>query len=159
MMVNIKDVLSYDPRTGEFRWKVCRKGCRVGDIVGSKRHDGYIKIGVGYSNIFAHRLAWWFVHGVWPNKNIDHIDGNPSNNRIANLRLATQSQNLMNSEKRKDNTSGIRGVSRYRNKWQAKIWVNGNCLWLGCFDTIEEAAKKYKVASELLHGQYARTEA
>lgn len=81
----LRELLDYDPETGVFRWKEPRRKCRVGEVAGSLRKDGYVKIQVDGRFYQAHRLAWLCVYGVWPSA-IDHIDGNRANNAIANLR-------------------------------------------------------------------------
>ena len=105
----------------------------------------------------AHRLAWFFVYGEWPQKQIDHINGNKSDNRISNLRLATASQNLSNKGITKSNTSGYKGVSfnRTKKKWMASIKVNKKSINLGYFLTPEEASEAYKAAAIKHHGEFA----
>ena len=83
----MKDLLNYDPDTGDFTWKVSTSNrVRVGQVAGTLRHDGYIRIKVNGKLYLAHRLAWFFVYGVWPVEFLDHIDQDKSNNRINNLR-------------------------------------------------------------------------
>lgn len=89
---------------------------------------------------------------------VDHIDGDPHNNRLANLRLATSRQNQCNQKTRSDNTSGLKGVSwsEERQKWQTGIQVNGKRIALGRFNTKEEAYAAYCEAARRLHGEFAR---
>ena len=88
---------------------------------------------------------------------VDHIDGNPLNNRRCNLRLATKAENNRNVSMRRDNTSGFKGVSRVSegNKWMAKIGVNGRQIFLGRFDTAEQAHEAYCAAAVLHFGDFA----
>ena len=89
----LKELLSHDPVAGGFRWRVTRGGKRAGSIAGRVRPYGYIHIKIDGKNYYAHQLAWLYVHGEFVPE-INHIDCDPSNNRIANLRPATHSQNL-----------------------------------------------------------------
>jgi len=102
----------------------------------------------------AHRLAWLFTYGVWPVMDIDHIDRDPVNNRIANLRLATCSQNGGNARISARNTSGIKGVCWHKNtkKWQAQITVNRRNHALGYFDDINAACAAYRAAAQVHFG-------
>lgn len=108
----------------------------------------------------AHRLVWFYVHGSWPLDQLDHINMKRSDNRIVNLREASNSQNTMNRGVQSNSTTKIKGVSfdKARNKFAAEITVNGIRHRLGRFDTKEEAAKVYKRAAKKLHGDFARFE-
>ena len=152
-----EDVLSrlhYDPETGVFTWKVRVMshggGKAPGDVAGAVRQ--YILLTMFGLTYRAHHIAWLVMTGEWPptDMDIDHIDGDKHNNAWSNLRLATRSQNNMNtSQPRSDNTSGYRGVYRLGrgNGWFARISVNGKIVHLGCFPTFE-AAKRARVAQE-----------
>jgi hypothetical protein len=151
--------LSYDPVTGEFRWKATRKnGAQAGTIAGCLHRSGYMLISVSRIKFPSHRLAWLFHTGEWPKDHIDHINGGKSDNRICNLREATQSQNLFNSRKPICNTSGFKGVSWYErsNKYRALITVRGARHYLGLFDDPATAHEAYKSASIRLHGEFYR---
>jgi hypothetical protein len=150
----LKKVIHYDPDTGIFTWLILvniNKG-NPGDIAGCLRND-YITIGINGKRYYAHHLAWFYMKGEWP-KEIDHWDTNKSNNKWKNLRLSNRSQNMYNTKLRKDNKSGYKGVSRFRDKWQTKIWVNKECIYLGIYDTAEEAYKIYCEAAEKYHGEF-----
>ena len=124
----VKELLDYDSYTGEFKWKVClSNSAPVGAIAGAIGGNGYRVIRINKANILAHRLAWFMVHGEWPNGNIDHVNGKRSDNRLINLREATVSQNAMNTTVRAANKSGVPGVSwdKSKNGWVASITVNG----------------------------------
>lgn len=148
----------YDEETGVFRWK--KMACRrfpVGRIAGTKRPNGYMKIGLGGEEMFSHRLAWLYVNGEWPPDQIDHINGIRDDNRIANLRLATNSQNHQNMSASTSNTSGHKGVifSKQKNRWQARIKVNGHTRHLGFFSDRRDAAAAYLRAADELFAEFA----
>lgn len=106
----------------------------------------------------AHRVVWYLYHGKDPGgKQIDHINGNPQDNRIVNLRLCEARDNQANAKVRKDNTSGYKGVIYYKrfDKWMAQITRMGKHVILGYFSTKEEAATAYMKAAEEIQGAYA----
>lgn len=105
----------------------------------------------------AHRLAWLYMHGELPDKSIDHINGLKTDNRIANLRLATNAQQKQNRPRNLNNSSGYKGVARAETKWRARINANGRHYYLGRFDTPEDAHNAYVAAAHRLHGEFART--
>lgn len=156
-----RELLSYDPATGEFRWKVTNSNrCKAGNVAGWDQDDGKgrvrICITVDGKKHKAHRLAWLITHGVWPPQLIDHINGNSADNRLCNLRLATPSQNSFNRGEQSTNTSGHKGVWRKYRRWRADIWANGRKHGLGSYATKEEAAAAYQRAAQQLHGEYWR---
>jgi hypothetical protein len=108
----------------------------------------------------AHRLAWLYSYGVWPREEIDHINGEKSDNRLTNLRLATHSENRANAGPQKNNSSGYKGVgfNKKTGKWRATIRKDRRPISLGYFATAEEAHSAYKGAAVRLFGPYARTE-
>jgi hypothetical protein len=150
----LKELLTYNPETGEFRWSTTpRKGVRAGGIAGNILSTGH-RIRIDRLEYKAHRLAWLWVYGRWPQDDIDHINGDPTDNRIANLREATDSQNLGNSKRRADNTSGFKGVARSSakaEKWRAHLQGQ----YLGSFDTKEEAHAAYVAKARELYGEFA----
>jgi HNH endonuclease/AP2 domain len=148
----LREVLNYDPETGIFTWKLRTSWrVRVGDFAGSqfgKRRQ----IGVDGVDHYVHRLAWLYVYGVWPASGIDHMNGDPSDNRICNLREATQAQNMQNLRKAdKDSKTGFLGVSEDKKKFTARIMANGKKYHLGNFSTPEEAHAAYVQAKRRLH--------
>jgi hypothetical protein len=155
----LREMLVYDPETGVFTWRVMRGKARVGAKAGNKNGFGYIVIMVRHRNYRAHRLAWLYVHGEWPAEEIDHRNGDPSDNRLTNLRLATRSQNIANTRLRIDTTSGVKGVTwnKRDGNWMAQIRVNGKQIFLGYFDAIEDAAEAYRIASKEHFGDFANT--
>ena len=151
--VRLRELLSYDPATGVFVRLVRSRGCRVGDVAGCRNKNGYVRITVDRKLYFAHRLAWLYVHGAWPVDGIDHINRDPSDNRLANLREATTAENLQNQRIPKNNTSGFIGVSWHHpaKKWQAYIKLNGKNRYLGHFTDPAEAYAAYREAKARLH--------
>lgn len=158
----LKQLLEYDPDTGIFRWRKAGRGIvRPERIAGHKNVFGYVIIGIDRETYPAHRLAWVYMNGEWPS-NLDHINGNKVDNRIANLRQATKRQNAANVGRRVDNTSGFKGVSFIkrlkgtRNPWLATMAVNGKSTYLGYFETKEAAAEAYMKAAKEHFGEFAR---
>jgi len=160
---HLKRFLSYDPETGIFSHIKFpgRRGSVVdGQIAGNaagSNNNQYWLIGVDGKRYYAHRLAWLYVHGEWPENDIDHIDRNGHNNAILNLRQSTRSQNLMNSK-----TSSVygRGVFRHSNKYLkkpfvARIVINNKKINLGFFKTAEEAHDAYTEAALKHFGEFA----
>jgi len=119
---------------------------------------GYIRIRVKGKRYRAHRLAWFYVHGIWPTNQIDHINGNKEDNRIANLRDVPQTHNQWNSFRRRDNTSGYKGVRWHKasKKWSTSIRINGKNEWLGTYSTPEKAHEAYCKAAKESRGEFAR---
>ncbi|HEX8610196.1 MAG TPA: HNH endonuclease [Telluria sp.] len=153
----IKPRLSYDPITGAFTWIKPRAGIRVGAHAGHVSQEGYVHLGIAGKTIKAHRLAWLLTHGGLP-EIIDHINGNRADNRIANLRAVTASQNRMNAAPRSDSKSRTKGVSwaAREGKWNAQIHVDGKKKFLGYFVEFEAAKVAYEKASKQYHGEFAR---
>lgn len=138
----LKEVLDYDPYTGVFTWRKARAGIAVGSVAGFVKRNGYIYIGIDKKYHRAHRLAWLYVHGNFPEADIDHINRVRNDNRITNLRAATRSENLQNRPKQSNNTSGVPGVCwhKRRQKWCAYIKHLGREVHIGYYNTLEEAA-------------------
>lgn len=155
----LRELLSYDPETGQFTWVARRQRVRVGQVAGTKNKYGYLQIGIDGRKYALHRLAWLWVTGEWPPKEIDHINRDSTDNRFANLRLATSSQNNCNQSMRGDNTSGVKGVSwnKKSGKWHSRIVVNGKYRHLGLFSDLKDAASAYEVAAQQAFGEFAHT--
>jgi hypothetical protein len=151
-MHNIKEYISYDPLTGIFT-RIKNKGrWKAGSIVGYRRKDKRLDIHFNGNDYLAHRLAWWFVYGFIPEYDVDHINEDPTDNRIVNLRLDTNKENGQNiSSLRKANTSGYTGVNKHNSKWQAKIGVKDKQIYLGVYDTPKEAHEAYLCAKKEHH--------
>lgn len=157
MIEEILRRLSYDPQTGILVWKTSKRGIAAGTPVRGKRPDGYIRVNIRGEMHYAHRIAFVLMTGKWPERHVDHIDGDPSNNRWANLREATPSQNLANSF-RPNKTSSLKGVSRSRDRWRATISIDGKARHIGVFATKDEAHAAYVDVAKKIFGEFARTE-
>lgn len=157
----LREVLDYDPYTGIFTRRIRQaSNALAGTRAGTALERGYIGIMVDKIQYKAHRLAWFFVYEKWPLVGIDHINGIRNDNRIENLREADQSQNIANGKKHRDSTSGLKGVTWNAacKRWMAQIHWRGKHIYLGLFDTKEEAHAAYCAAAKRLHGEYARFE-
>jgi len=145
----LHELLHFDPETGLFTRLAARRGNRIGDVAGFTHERGYVVIVVDYKQFYAHRLAWLYTHGKWPEHEIDHRDGNPRNNRLDNLREATRAQNCANTRVSKNNKLQTKGVCAVGKKFRAMIRINGKNKYLGLFTTTEAASAAYaKVANE-----------
>ena len=150
----LKEELHYDPETGVFVWRKNRKGLiGPGSIAGGVSGEGYRRIMVRGTRYAEHRLAWLYVYGDWPSGEIDHINRKKDDNRIANLRDVTRSQNQQNASLQRNNTSGFRGVSwnKRDKRWFAYIRVNGALKHLGSHRDIWDACRAYELAAASLH--------
>lgn len=156
----LRELLHYDPSTGLFTWRTTTAKKTRGKRGGHRGDNGYLLLGVDGNNYRVHRLAWLYVYGRWPDGDLDHIDGDPSNNRIANLREATDAQNLANSKKPITNQSGYKGVSWHADaqKWQVHIRHKGRSIALGLFTDPVVAHAAYCKAARDLKGNFARFE-
>lgn len=147
----LKDALDYNESTGIFTWKISPMSkVKSGSVAGTIRKiDGYIHIQYKGKIYKGHRLAWFFVYGVMPLNQIDHIDHNGSNNAISNLREVDNSLNQRNGGFRSDNTSGFVGIywHKKRNSWCAKLTVNGKNIHIGWYRNKEDAIKARKDAN------------
>ena len=148
-------VIDYDAPTGLFRWKKnVGRYSKIGSFAGTVNADGYVHIKINQQILKAHRLAWLFYFGEFPTDEIDHINRNKQDNRIANLRLTSRSKNELNKGLRKDNKSGCAGVT-WRpdtNKWLARISYKGERFYIGMFakksDAILHRTKAYNAMME-----------
>jgi len=143
-----------------FEYKDNQLYYRKGDgrKAGSFTDRGYVVVSIRGQSFRAHRLIWIMTNGPIPEgKYIDHINGIKNDNRIENLRLATQTENNRNVKKRKDNTTGVKGVSAAGRKWRAQINVNKKRICLGRYQTIQEAEAAYNNAVTMYHQDFART--
>ena len=149
----LKELLVYDANSGRFVWQRKKARANKGDVAGGVSKDGYRYIRVDGVRYLAHRLAWFYVHGYFPEGQIDHIDRAGDNNRISNLREVTHSCNQKNRKVTVGSKSGILGV-RFCNKsskWQAFININQKVRHLGYFQSKSGAAQA-RYGAEVLHG-------
>lgn len=155
----IKQLFHYDEQTGIFTRLVKRGAAHVGDVAGSKTWSGYISIYIDGKNYRAHQLAWLYVHGVIPDTDIDHINRIKSDNKMSNLRLASRSQNNINSGIHSHNKSGFRGVyfCTERQKWAAHIKHKGKKIHLGRFSSADEANQRYIEEAKRLYGEFHKS--
>jgi HNH endonuclease/AP2 domain len=155
----LKELFDYDAETGNLIWRVNRNNHKAlaGDVAGTVKADGYRKIRINGRRPYAHRIVWLWHHGSLPDGDIDHIDNNPLNNRIENLREATNTQNQANKSRQSNNTSGYPGVVFHKatGKWNAKINVDGRRIHLGLWDNKKQAHIRYLRAASKLFGDRA----
>jgi hypothetical protein len=154
-----RELLSYDPETGVFRWAKTRPGKPAGKMTGALSH-GYILIRVDNVLYRAHRVAFLIMEGAWPPCHVDHINGIRNDNRWANLRHATASENGRNKALQSNSGSGYKGVSFFKpiKKWSAYIGSKKKRFHLGYFETAEDAHAAYVDAAKKYYGEFARTE-
>jgi hypothetical protein len=146
----------FEYRDGELYWKVkSSKKILIGEKSGAKRKDGYCLTGINGKGYLNHRLIFLMHHGYLP-ECLDHIDGNRLNNKIKNLRPATMTQNAYNSKLKKDNSSGVKGVSWHKqaNKWQVRVRINGKRKNFGVFDNLELADLVAQEIRNKYHGAF-----
>lgn len=155
LMTDIRELFEYDLETGWFINRFSRGRAKIGERAGSTTGHGYRRIVIGYAKYYEHHLAWFYMHNEWPDE-IDHINGIRDDNRIANLRLCTRSQNCCNTQKL-TGVSGLKGayLDCRSLKWYSKIQLGYRQIFLGNFDTAEEANAAYMAAVEKYHGEFA----
>jgi hypothetical protein len=156
----LKENFNYFEDTGIFTNKKQRsQNTKIGDISGHLSSLGYIIIKINGRPYKAHRLAWLYVYGDMPNSYIDHINGIRDDNRIVNLRCVTPAENSQNRTIASSrNKLNILGVTKYKNKYQARIILNAKYIHLGYFDTIELAQKAYRESKLFYHPTAASPE-
>lgn len=151
----LKELFNYDSYTGVFTRKVSVKGRKAkrGTIAGTAHGGGYFKISIDGSDYYAHRLAWLYTYGYMPENIVDHIDRDPSNNRMNNLREVSVSCNTRNAKIYSTNKSGITGVNWYKNgnKWRAQIKTIHKDTCIGLYDDFSEAVCARLAAEQCLN--------
>jgi hypothetical protein len=156
----LRNELHYDLESGIFRWLKPRQRRDMTKPAGGIIHHGYSAICINGRKYLAHRLAWLYVHGQWPTEEIDHVNGNTSDNRLANLREASRQQNCRNAKAR-PSRSGVKGVAYWTDGkswyWVAQVFVNRKRAYQSYHKTIAAAAKAYAVAAKEYHGNFAST--
>lgn len=165
------ELLDYDPLTGLFIWKPrCENYFGdtgfgkawnkryAGKVTGNNASKGYVQISIDNIRYLAHRLAWIYVHGDIQSECIDHINGDRSDNRIANLRQASFTQNLMNSQSIAINKVGVRGVywDKKSELWRVACSISRKRTWLGSFDSLFEAAAARKSYEAKNYADFSR---
>ena len=156
----LKELLHYDLDTGIFTWRVTRSPngkANAGSVAGNLNHDGRIRIKIFKKLYLAHRLAFLYVNGEFPEDEVDHRNRKPSDNRWVNLRKCSRIENTYNCGTKNTSKSGIKGVHWHKasNKWQAEINANGKQYYLGVFEDIELAEFVVSEARDILHGEFA----
>lgn len=155
----LQQLLYYNRLTGVFTWRVANSNrAQAGGVAGAPHNQGYITIGVDGTRYLAHRLAWFYVHGVWPTEELDHEDTNKQHNWVSNLRLATSKDNKGNLSVNILNTSGYKGVSfdKRRGAWRSYIKKSRKQKFLGYFKTPQDAHAAYAAAAKKYFGSFAR---
>ncbi len=143
LLVEVKRIFSYDKDTGKFTRIVAKQGTRIGDVAGSLSQRGYVSLKINYKTYRAHRIAWLYHCGKFPDGDIDHINHNKSDNRICNLRDVPSLDNQKNKPILARNKSDVTGVSwsEDRQKWVAFININSKTKNLGRFKNKDDAIK------------------
>ena len=166
----VSSCLDYNAETGLLHWKV-RPLDQFGEVrawktfntrfartqAGATDTHGYTIIALGGKRYKAHRLAWLISHGEWPDETIDHINSVPSDNRLLNLRLASQAQNTRNKSAHGSSGQRFKGVRRNKGEWAARIMNDRKEINLGRFHAEEDAAKACDKAAVALFGEFAKT--
>ncbi len=149
---DLLNLLFYNSETGHFFCRSPRHKTKIGEIADRADSYGRRTVFVFGKRYFAHRLAWFYVHGSFPDGCIDHINNNHADNRIQNLRVGTHAENMQNHTRaRSDSKSNLIGVSLHQGKWRADIVYQRKKTYLGAFDTKEDAHQAYLNAKRLMH--------
>ena len=179
-----RQLLRYDPDTGRLFWKdrssdlFAESKNRWGGVHSAEARaktwntryagteaftassiDDYLRGALLGKSYLAHRVVWAIVYGAWPESEVDHVNMDRADNRMANLRAADHSENNRNRSVQSNNTSGLKCVSWHKGagKWRAQIVLHGKPRHIGLFATSDEAYAAYRAAVGDMHGEYART--
>jgi len=153
----LHEMLDYNKDSGVFVWKVrSAQKIRVGDIAGTVNAKGYVGIKLFGKRYLAHRLAWMYINGEFPDSFIDHANTVRTDNRIDNLRLSTHQENKRNGKLYKNNTSGFRGVAFKQNAWVGSLEVGDRRVYVGRFKTAAEASAAVEKQAEKIHSLFYR---
>ena len=153
----LKSILNYDENIGILSRKIAKTvTVNIGDTVGYLRSDGYLRTSIDGKGYMCHRLAWLYVHGEFPEEYIDHINGNKSDNRICNLREATNKQNQKNRKVQANNKTGYRCVSyhKHNNRYIAAMQIDGKSSYIGSYATPLEASDAYEERAKIQDGEF-----
>lgn len=154
----VHDCLLYDPETGVFTWRMTSTRTKIGAVAGTNLGgNGYVRITLAKTPYKAHRLAWFYIHGEWPQGDIDHINRNRADNRLVNLREINSRQNMQNSSKRKNSFCDYKGVTpltRDKTRFVAQIRYEGKQHKIGIFSSQEDAHRAYCAAAQERFGAY-----
>lgn len=155
----LKEIFTYDPDSGLFIRRVKRTNYNgeIGSIAGTLDSKGYIAININGKLNRAHRLAWLYMTGKWPQQEIDHINLKRSDNRWCNLRQASRKENGWNRGMNKNNSSGVKGVYWHKkaNKWCVEIMVNKKKIYLGLYEDLALAKIVRALAEKYYFGEFA----
>jgi hypothetical protein len=155
----LRELFDYNAMTGTLSWRISTNNrVKAGDPIKTKYRAGHLAVSIDGVRYLAHRVIWKMTTGEDPVDQIDHIDGDASNNSFANLRESDQSQNRMNSRKNSNNTSGVKGISYHKatNKWRATVGNGYASKQIGIFDDFQSAVEACNLARAEMHGDFAR---
>jgi len=155
----LKELLYYDPETGNFTYKKPWFNRKIGDIASLKHSTGHTRIRLDGCLYYSHRLAWLYIYGYFPENEIDHINRNKSDNRICNLREVSVSCNMRNTGNRSNNTSGVKGVYwfKQKSKWCSYIIISSKKYFLGLYSSFDEAVCTRLAAEQCLNWSNCNT--
>lgn len=151
----LNELFVYNPSTGVIVRKIKISNSKAGDVLNTPNGYGYFQVYIGGVNYLVHRIAWKMHYGEDPIKGIDHINGDGKDNRIENLRVVSQKENLRNSRMRSDNKTGVTGV-RWREdkkKWHAFIKGEDKLVSLGHYGDFSSAVEA-RLAAESVYGYH-----
>lgn len=151
----VRMLLEYEPSCGVLRWIIGQGRSAPGSVAGTIKPNGYRVVTIDGGKHYAHRLIWFYVHGVWPAVEIDHINGQKDDNRIGNLREATGTQNQGNRGSTNPNGKGVTYHKRDK-RWQAQMSRYGKHVHLGQFKNKDDARAAYAKAAVAHFGEFAR---
>ncbi len=135
----VHELFCYDYDTGKLYWRVNKSNGRKGNEVGTDDGRGYLKTSINKKMYKLHRIIYLYHHGYIPENDVDHEDRDRKNNKIHNLREISKSCNVNNQGLSKTNTSGVKGICRYKGKWRSRICINKKELCLGSYTDFTEA--------------------
>lgn len=156
----LQELLSYDPGTGALCWR--HRGLQwwdtryAGTAAGALKPEGYRQVRLDGGRWYAHVIAYTLAAGAWPAGDVDHVDLDKTNNRISNLRPASRRENEGNKPLRKDNKLRVKGVQVCPGGFRTRIRAHGRRIFLGVYDTPEEASAAYERAARKHFGEFAR---